>query len=346
MFLHSIAPAWPDIVVTQAEALHRLRESPVWQQLRARSRDLLEKVLSGDSGIVQRRVWTADAPLLLGAGPGELAALFEKAAPALAARALRAALENGGIAPASLDALFICTCTGYLCPGVTSHVAEALGLRSDAVLHDLVGLGCGAAIPALRAASHFLTANPGATAAVVAVEICSAAFYLNDDPGVLISLCLFGDGACATLWKGQCEAAATPWRAHSFRSLHIPEEREKIRFVNAGGRLRNQLHRSVPAIAASAVEKLYAADAGAGMPANVRVISHAGGRDVVEALRAVLPGQALAETEQILRECGNVSSVSVLAALDRALVQSVREPLWLTSFGAGFSAHSCRLERT
>src|SRR5678816_562692 len=33
----------------------------------------------------------------------------------------------------------------------------------------------------------------------ICVEICSAAFYLDDDPGVLISACLFGDGAGAAV---------------------------------------------------------------------------------------------------------------------------------------------------
>src|SRR6185295_5319887 len=122
--------------------------------------------------------------------------------------------------------------------------------KPDAYLMDITGAGCGAAIPTLRAASHYLAANPEHRVAVVAVEICSAAFYVDDDPGVLISLCLFGDGACATLWRGGKETAGTGWRAHDFRSLHQPENREAIRFVNSGGRLRNQLHRSVPTLAA------------------------------------------------------------------------------------------------
>ncbi len=343
MFLHSIAPAWPEITVTQSEAFQRISTSPVFDRLRPRSRSILEKVLTSDSGIAERRVWTADVPALLDAAPHDLAALFEKAAPALAGSALRRALEAGGIAPGALDALFICTCTGYLCPGVTSHVAEHVGLREDAVLHDVVGLGCGAAIPTLRAASHFLTAHPDATAAVVAVEVCTAAFFVNDDPGVLISLCLFGDGACATIWKGTRAAAATPWRAGGFRSLHQPAERERIRFVNDGGRLRNQLHRSVPDLAAAAVQRLHQADLRDGMASDTHIIAHSGGRDVIAALRAVLPGHPLAETEHILRHHGNVSSVSILAALDHALRTGHAAPLWLTSFGAGFSAHSCRL---
>ncbi|HEX2749809.1 MAG TPA: 3-oxoacyl-[acyl-carrier-protein] synthase III C-terminal domain-containing protein [Verrucomicrobiales bacterium] len=343
MYLHSISPAWPDNCVTQSEALALLKLPAVWDGLRPRSRSILEKVLSGDSGIDRRYAWSRDTAQLLAAAPHDLAALFEKAAPALAAEALSSAMDSSNVRAEEVDALFICTCTGYLCPGVTSHVAEVLNLRPDAVLHDVVGLGCGAAIPTLRTASEFLTANPGATAAVIAVEICSAAFYVDDDPGVLISLCLFGDGACATLWRGRKENAATGWRASGFRSLHQPEYRERIRFVNAGGRLRNQLHRSVPGLAAAAVKQLYDADAAA-MKANTRIIAHSGGRDVLDALRAALPGHPLEEAEAVLRDCGNMSSPSVLIALHRALTSGVTDPLWLTAFGAGFSAHSCRLD--
>jgi alkylresorcinol/alkylpyrone synthase len=344
MFLHSIAPAWPDHCLTQADILQLLQHTGVCDAIKPRSQELLRKVLTGDSGIAQRYSTTRDTAALLSAAPDELSRLFEEAAPALASGALEKAMTQGSVAPEEIDALFLCTCTGYLCPGVTSHVAERLGLRPDAVLHDIVGLGCGAAIPALRAASHYLAAHPGHTVAVVAVEVCSAAFYVDDDPGVLISLCLFGDGACASLWRGNADRAATPLRAHSFRSLHLPEEREKIRFVNAGGRLRNQLHRSVPALAAAAVRQLHAADTAAGMDPATRIISHSGGRDVIEALRAVLPGHSFSETEAVLRDCGNMSSPSVLIALHRALEARTAPPFWLTAFGAGFSAHSCQLD--
>lgn len=346
MYLHSIAPAWPEHTVTQAEALSTLSSCSAWQSLRPGSRGLVERILTGESGIAQRHAWTRDAAQLLSATPEDLSALFERAAPALAAKALSSALQSGGVRAEELDALFICTCTGYLCPGITSHVAESLGMKSGAILHDIVGLGCGAALPAMRAASHFLTAHPDATAAVVAVEICTAAFFVDDDPGVLISLCLFGDGACATLWRGKKDAAATGWRAHGFRSLHLPEHREKIRFVNSGGRLRNQLHRSVPALAAGAVKQLHDADLAGGMAPDARIISHSGGRDVILALREALPGHALTETENVLRHCGNMSSPSVLIVLHEALQSGVRDPLWLTAFGAGFSAHSCRMEQS
>jgi predicted naringenin-chalcone synthase len=341
MFLHALATAVPPFRVTQREALEGIRTTARWSTLRPRSRSLLEAILTGESGVATRHVTSTDATALDTATPDDLNRAFESTAPALAAEALRKAMARGGIDAADIDALFLCTCTGYLCPGPSSYVAEQIGLRDDVVMHDLVGLGCGAAIPTLRAASHFLAAQPQATAAVVAVEVSSTAFFLNDDPDVLISLCLFGDGASASLWCGSPERAATSWHAHDFRSKHQPAEREKIRFITEGGKLRNQLHRSVPAVAAASVRTLFEK---AGLPPGVRVLSHAGGRDVIAALQAALPGHPLEETSAVLRDYGNMSSPSVLFALERALEAGVTEPLWLTSFGAGFSTHACRMD--
>ncbi len=276
--------------------------------------------------------------------PDQLNAAFRLAAPALAGRALSEALEQARVRPRDLDALLICTCTGYLCPGLTSYVSEQLGLRQDAFLQDLVGLGCGAAIPMLRSASHVLAAHPDAVVACVAVEVCSAAFYLDDDPGVLISACLFGDGAAATVWRsGSSSAANSSLRCFDFRTLHLPGERDKLRFEMRNGKLRNLLDRTVPELAASATARLWQERDSRPV---VRVVSHSGGQDVLESLALALPGYSLEASARVLRDCGNLSSPSVLFALAEALKSSKAGPagdFWLVSFGAGFSAHACRM---
>jgi alkylresorcinol/alkylpyrone synthase len=206
-------------------------------------------------------------------------------------------------------------------------------------LQDLVGLGCGAAIPMLRSAAGFLAMHPGAKVATVAVEVCSAAFFADDDPGVLISLCLFGDGAAAAVWSDQ--PGDGKWQAGHFTTVHRPEQREKIRFVNAGGKLRNQLDKAVPGLAAEAVAELWQQRQGE----PDRVLAHSGGRDVIDALEAVLPF-TLDETRGVLRDHGNMSSPSVLFALDRALAGADGDRRWwLTAFGAGFAAHACEVWR-
>jgi alkylresorcinol/alkylpyrone synthase len=338
MYLESIATALPPHRYTQSECLDALSAAGLFENLRPGSVALMQKVLAGDaSGIEARHFCLPEIAPVLDRDAGELNRVFEREAPQLAAAALAPALEKAGLRPGDLDALIVCTCTGYLCPGITSHVAEAMGLRADAYLQDLVGLGCGAAIPMLRAA-HGLTRS-GLTVATVAVEICSAAFYVDDDPGVLISLCLFGDGAAAAVWSG--EAGEGKWEAARFSTIHRPEHREKIRFVNDGGKLRNQLDKAVPGLAGEAVAELYA-----GLEqVPDRLLAHSGGRDVIEALESVLPHR-LDETREVLAACGNMSSPSVLFALKRALASPGDDTRWwLTAFGAGFAAHGCEMVR-
>jgi alkylresorcinol/alkylpyrone synthase len=232
-------------------------------------------------------------------------------------------VTQAGLVAGQVDALLICTCTGYLCPGVTSYVAEQLGLRTDAFLQDLVGLGCGAAIPSLRAAEAILAAQPAAVVACVAAEVCSAAFYLDDDPGVLVSACLFGDGAAATIWRDT--PGPRGLRCHSFTTLHQPANRDRIRFEMRQGKLRNLLHPSVPALAAAAVGQLLTGERtrSGGRPIS-RIIAHVGGRDVLDAIEQTCAGYDLTASRQVLRECGNLSSPSVLFALDRL----VADELW------------------
>ena len=301
----------------------------------------LHAILRSDHGIAQRHFAVPQIERVFDLGPDELNLAFRDQAPSLAGRALRQALAQAQLEPTDIDALLICTCTGYLCPGVTSYVAEQLGLRTDAYLQDLVGLGCGAAIPTLRAASHIVAAQPDAVVACVAVEICSAAFYLDDDPGVLISACLFSDGAAATIWRGKTGGLGL--QAFAFDTLHLPAERDKLRFEQRQGKLRNLLDRSVPDLAANAVRQLWEKR---GDRAVARVITHTGGRDVLEALAPVVAPHSLAASIETLRDYGNMSSPSVLFALERALRDGPPNgsgDFWLVSFGAGFSAHSCRL---
>ena len=310
MFLQSIASAVPPCSFTQADCWEIIQQSPVKQRLDRRTQLTLRTILRGESGVQTRHFAVPEIGGVFDLTADQLNAAFRAEAPKLAARALAKALEKSGSVAEEIDALLICTCTGYLCPGVSSYVSELLGLRPNVFLQDLVGLGCGAAIPTLRAAQAVLAAQPHALVACVAVEICSAAFYLDEDPGVIISACLFSDGAAATLWR------STPGI-------------------------------SVPSLAAGAVSQLYAATtATRGARPIARVIAHPGGRDVLNALETALPEFSLASSRSVLRNFGNMSSPSVLFALEEALrgdFPDRNQDWWMVSFGAGFSAHGCRI---
>jgi predicted naringenin-chalcone synthase len=343
MYLHALSTATPAANFAQRDCWDIIDQSPAKSKLTKRSRLILNGILRGEHGISTRHFAAPEINRIFDRDADELHAIFREEGPKLGAGALSKALVEAKMHPEELDALLICTCTGYLCPGLTSYVAELLNLRPNTFLQDLVGLGCGAAIPTIRAAGNVLAAQPDATVACIAIEICSAAFYLDDDPGVLISACLFSDGAAATIWKST--PGPTGLRCFEFDTHHQPLDRDKLRFEQRDGKLRNLLDPHVPELAAGAVAQLW--DRRGSRPVS-RVVAHPGGRDVLTALAPVVAPHNLDASATVLREHGNMSSPSVLFALDEVLGQQSGEPsgdLWLVSFGAGFSAHSCRLGR-
>ncbi|HQU09765.1 MAG: hypothetical protein B7X06_04020 [Verrucomicrobia bacterium 21-51-4] len=339
MYLNALETYVPASSYTQEDCWALLNKHGGLNSLNARSQSILERILlGGASGIGKRHFVVPDWHTLFNASADTLQNVFECYGPQMATRAAERALQQSGWEADTIDALFICTCTGYLCPGLSSYVAEQLDLAKQTFLQDFVGLGCGAAIPTLRAAHNLLSRQPDAKVVCIAVEVCSAAFYLDNDPGVLISLCLFGDGAAASLWSNTPSAGSH--QASNFSTLHWPKHRDDLRFRHSGGKLKNCLAKTVPATAARAVSNLlgqYSTDWN-----QTKLICHPGGRDVLLAIESAVPeaGQ-LKNSASVLHQFGNLSSPSVLFALKEALMNvTTQKSFLLTSFGAGFSAHA------
>jgi alkylresorcinol/alkylpyrone synthase len=259
-------------------------------------------------------------------------------------------LTKAGLAPDKVDALLVTTCTGYLCPGLSSYVAESLGLSPTAILLDLVGQGCGAALPALDQAAALIQSGRARHILVACVEVCTAASYLDDDPGVLISACLFGDGAAAVLLDSQAPKAGPTVRWIGSARHSAPEHREHLRFDHRRGLLRNLLSAEVPSLSAQHARTVFdrACDLHRRKPEEINGwIWHAGGREVLRALRREfgLTEKHTEPSSSVLRHHGNMSSPSCLFALEAALQNGVPDGLWwLASFGAGFSSFGAFLE--
>src|SRR5450432_1794565 len=350
MFFIGLGTAVPPQRYVQHDSWAALNDWPQFSQLKPRSRAILKKVLCGDNGIAARHLALDPLAEVFDQTPDALQARFARHAPALAVEAALRALKNASCRPAEMDAVLISTCTGYLCPGLTSYVSEQLGLRPDIFALDLVGQGCGAALPNLRAAEAILTAGRGKKILSICVEVCSAAFFLDDDPGVLISACLFGDGAGAAVLSTEPIAGKRRIRWKAAGTMLRASDRNALMFETRNGMLRNILTRPVPRLAAEHAEKvLHSVLDTAGLkPTDINAwIMHAGGRDVLEALqrRLNLGASDLRYSADMLYRYGNMSSAFVYFVLQAALDDDA-EPgwWWMSAFGAGFSCHGALLK--
>ena len=350
MFIIGLGTVVPPHRYVQRDSWDALQNWPQFSQLQPRSRTILKKVLGTDNGIATRHLALEPLAEVFDQTPDALQARFTKHAPALAAEAARRALKNAGCQPEEMDAVLISTCTGYLCPGLTSYVSEQLGLRQNVFALDLVGQGCGAALPNLRAGEALLAAGRAKKVLSICVEVCSAAFFIDDDPGVLISACLFADGAGAAVLSNEPLPARRRVEWKFTDSRLVPAERDTLRFGHKNGMLRNILLPQVPQVASELAAKLFVESldtAGVKREQVTGWILHTGGRDVILALREKLKLSAddVRHSSAVLRDFGNISSPTVYFVLERALADTVPDGLWwMSAFGAGFSCHGAFLE--
>jgi alkylresorcinol/alkylpyrone synthase len=183
----------------------------------------------------------------------------------------------------------------------------------------------------------------------ICVEVCSAAFYMDNDPGVLISACLFGDGAGAAVLSREPNGhRKVEWKLSGSRLN--PADRDLLRFEQKDGMLRNILSAEVPQRAAAQVGELVESMLARAQLGKEKIhgwVLHPGGRDVLLALQERL-GLSAGDTRwsaAVLEEYGNLSSPSVFFVLERALAEGAPGGCWwMSSFGAGFSAHGAVLE--
>mgnify|MGYP000122276769 CR=1 FL=1 len=354
MHLHGIGTATPRTVYSKAECLAAFEASDWFARLDERAHWIARSVLQRDNGIETRHLAVDTLAEVFTIDADTLARRFARHAPLLAVQAARQALDRACVAPADIGAVIVSTCTGTLCPGLSGYVIEGLPLPPDVLAFDLVGQGCGAAVPNLQMGQALLASGQARHVLSVCVEISSAAMYLDNDPGVLISACLFGDGAGAAVLSAQPPAGVRSVRWHDSASITDPSQREALRFETRGGLLRNVLTRGVPALAAEhggAVLDTVLARNGL-KPSDMHAwILHAGGRDVLQALqqRLALQPADLRYSADMLRRYGNLSSAFVYFVLQAALANSGPGGAapgwwWLSSFGAGFSCHGALLE--
>ena len=350
MHLVGVGTASPPARYTKAECLVAFEKSNWFSRLDDRAHLIARTVLQRDNGIEARRLAVDSLDEVFAIDPNTLSQRFQTHAPVLAAQAAKRALDMAGLQARQIDAVVVSTCTGYLCPGLSGHVVERLGLRADVQAFDLVGQGCAAALPNLMLGNALLASGTCEHVLSVCVEVRSAAMYLDNDPGVLISARLFGDGAGAAVLSRRAASVGRQIEWKDSTSLVEPDQRSALMFEQRDGMLRNILTRGVPVLAANYAQRVLGTvlERAGLQPADIGTwVMHAGGRDVLQALQRRLelqPGD-LRYSEAMLREYGNLSSAFVYFVLEAALDDEAAPGWWwLSSFGAGFSCHGALLE--
>lgn len=347
--IHGLGTANPPLYTTQAEAFACFKSV---FDLSLEAETLYRRLLL-ESPIRGRYIGMDRSEDAVETDPDRLNARFLKFARRTATAAAGSALEAAGVSPQAIGGLVVNTCTGYLCPGLTSYLAEDLGLPCDLRTLDLVGMGCGGALPGLEAAAGLLALNGQRPVLSIAVEMCSATLFMGEDPALIVSNSIFGDGAAAMVIQSDAkETSGGLARVLDFASGVFPRYREQLRYRHEGGRLRNVLSPKVPKIGARTGSEVLKRllDRHQLTQNDIQWWAvHAGGTAVLDQVGRDLglSASALHYSLNVFRNYGNMSSPSVLFVLQQILEQGRPQRgdrgVMLT-FGAGFSAFAALVE--
>ncbi len=254
---------------------------------------------------------------------------FRTGSVAIGSAAIRQCLSDGGFDPSEIDYVVAVSCTGYLCPGLSSILIKEFGFRRDVQRADLLGMGCAGAMPGLQRAHDFVRAYPGKKALLLAVEICSACYYVDDSLETVVGNAICADGAAAAL-IGMSDDPSRP-KLSLFESYLEPAYIDSVGFAQRGGRLRIILSKDLRSVAGELAERLTGglfARAGVSQDQIDHWILHSGGRKVIDNIqqRLNLSEAQLRHSKCVLRNFGNMSSPTVLFVLQETLRSATPRP--------------------
>ena len=303
----------------------------------ARRRGFFER-----SGIEGRYLYFDPATFRPDETVDEMQARFRRGALEIAEAAARRAMERAGWTAGDLDFVGTTTCTGRLTPSIDAHLISRLGCRSDVQRVHVGDTGCAAAVVTLQQAWNHLRAFPRHKALVVAVELCSTAYFLDDRLESAVAHAIFADGAGALAMS--CEGEGPTIVGH--RTLFRPEHLPVMGFEYPGGRPRVVLSKDVRRIGAGMMHemaRILMAEQGLKREDVRYWVLHSAGRRVLDRVADLLEltDEQTAASRTVLRRYGNMSSATILFVLEETLRAARPVPgEWgvMIGLGPGFAA--------
>jgi alkylresorcinol/alkylpyrone synthase len=258
--------------------------------------------------------------------------------------AARQVMARAEVAPEDVDTLVFVSTTVLRSPNLDVSLASTLGLRREVRRVPMFGLASLGGAAALGLAAD-LVRGGDRTVLVIASEMNSLTFVPGDESmESLVTMALFSDGAAAAIVQGAgAEAAAGSVTLVARHSTIVPDSLDVMGFDVTDEGLRWRLAPDVPDVALTwtraSVEQALA-EAGWKLADVDHALVHPGGTKVLEAVERAVgwePGR-LSWSREVMRDHGNVSSVTVLLVLERFLASDPSPGRGLvTAMGPGFA---------
>ena len=274
--------------------------------------------------------------------PERNAAYLEGATELFKDAALKA-LNAAGLRAADVDTVVTVSSTGIATPSLEARAAQALGFRVDVERVPVFGLGCAGGVTGLGIASRLAQSRPGSVVLLVAVELCTLSFRLDElTKANIVATALFGDGAAACVLRtgeggvAQIELSGQHTWPGTLDIMGWSVDPQGLGVI---------FDRAIPPFAEdnmlAAIEGILARSQ-LGLANVDRFAFHPGGQKVITALERAfsLAPESLNHERDVLAEFSNMSAPTALFVLQRVIQAGLPHRTLLTAMGPGFTT-SC-----
>lgn len=270
-------------------------------------------------------------------------ARYEREVGPLALAAAAAALADAGLAPCDVGQLVTVSCTGFFAPNFDVEVIKGLGLPASTGRTHVGFMGCQGALNGLRVADALARRDDGRAVLLVAAELCSLHYQYGFDPDQTVANALFADGAAAAVVGFREEGSG--WRIAANGAWLLPECEDAMTWRIGDHGFLMTLSARVPDLIATHLRPALTAwlDQHSLTLEDIRTWAiHPGGPRILSAASEALglPAEATNVSREVLAECGNMSSPTILFILHRLRRAAAPLPGVALAFGPGLSAEA------
>ncbi|GAA5202198.1 type III polyketide synthase [Rugosimonospora acidiphila] len=253
------------------------------------------------------------------------------------------ALDGAGLAASEIGLFAVCSCTGYVTPGLDILLARDLGMSPDTQRLFIGHMGCYAALPGLGVVTDFVRSR-GRPAVLLCLELTSLhAQPPSADADQIVAHSLFSDAAAAVVVLPDgpgYEVMAVDSLTDAATADHMTWDVTDLGF-------RMGLSPRVPDVLDLHVEPLVdglLARQGLHRDDVDGWAVHPGGPRILDVVgkRLGLGEEAMAPSRRVLAEHGNCSSPTVLMIVDSLRAAAPRNVLAM-AFGPGLTLYATLL---
>ncbi len=258
----------------------------------------------------------------------------------LALAAARRCLEQAELAGTRITHLVTVSCTGFQAPGFDLALMRDLPLPQEVARTHVGFMGCHGSLNALRVAAGFIGADPEACVLICAVELCSLHLQYGWHPERIVANALFADGAAALIATGAQTTPGGFQRLIASGSLLIPDSQEAMSWSIEDHGFAMTLSAKVPALIAEHLRPWlqdWLARQGQSIESIGSWAVHPGGPRILSEVTTALDlaPQLIEPSRSVLKDCGNMSSATILFILERLRKTQAPGPCLAMAFGPG-----------